>query len=71
MYKLKSNKTFNDIVLGFNTMVEELEDLIDRYQKRVEENAFQIAQLQAENAALKAEADKALVTAERIKTLLD
>lgn len=70
MFKLKSNKTFTDIVSGFNTIVEELEDLISRNRQRIEENDFQINQLVVENENLEDENSKATNTAHRIRTLL-
>jgi len=70
MFKLKTNKTFEDIISGFNSMLEELEDLVRRNDSRIEDNNVQVQQLVAESRALTEESNKARVTADRIKALI-
>lgn len=70
MFKTKANKTLDDILTGFSTVITDLEGLVQRNEDRVRENEQQIAQLAAENRGLTAEKAHAQSITEKLRSLL-
>lgn len=71
MFKLKTNKTLDDILLGFTSTIEALQDLAQRNTTRVIENNQRITELAAENEALNDESRKAMKVSNKLSALLD
>lgn len=70
MFKTKANKTLNDIVLGFTSVLNDLEALAQRNFTAAADREQQASDLQAEAEELKAEADEALKVSANVASLL-